>query len=523
MNSANMRESQARPFLQQGVRFKQAGKLAEAEASFRSALRLAPDYPEALFQLASIASAVGRVDGALKLLDRAAALAPENPNYELARGVALESQGRWDDAMSSYRRISERYPDAPEPYANIGNVFVGCGRFDEAIDAYRQAIAVKPDYVDAWSHLGSVLKMKGDMEGARQAYEHVLGIQPDRIEVYRLMTQLQRYRSRDESDAETIERYLIDPKLSPVNAMHLHFALGKIQDDLGEYDEAFTHFSEANRLRRAGYHYDINDDIATLNKARRLFTKAFFEQRSGYGLSEEKPIFIIGMPRSGSTLVEQILSTHPEVIAAGEVPDLWGTIRAVGRFPDLAERVDMELSVGLANEYVERMKVYNRRGLPRSTDKELFNFIYVGVIRLLFPNAKVICCRRDPMDTCFSIWMRYFPTVGYFANDQYEVGYFYRIFDAYMAHWHETLPSFVLDFDHRALIEDQEGQTRRLLTYCELDWTDTCLRFHESGRVAKTASTTQVRQPLNDKGFGHWRHYEQHLGEMSRGLDESLP
>ncbi|MBI1194405.1 MAG: tetratricopeptide repeat protein [Gammaproteobacteria bacterium] len=523
MNSLNTREAQVRTLLQQGEGFKQAGKLAEAEAAFRNALRLAPDHPEAIFRLASIASAVGRVDDALKLLDRATALAPANPNYEFARGVALESRGRWEEAMASYRRVSERLPDAPEPYDNIGNVLMGCGRVDDAIASYRKAIEARPDYADAWSHLGLVLKMKGDMEGAAEAYAHVLKLQPDRVEVYRLMTQLRRYRTREESDAGIMERHLGDPKLSPVKAMHLHFALGKVHDDLGEYEAAFAHFREANRLRRADYHYDIKDDIETLNKARAVFTKDFFAQRSGYGLSRERPIFIVGMPRSGSTLVEQILSSHPDVIAAGEVPDLWRTICSVGRFPELAERIDAGAAVGLATEYVDRMKIYNRDGLPRTTDKELFNFIYVGVIRLLFPNAKVICCRREPMDTCFSIWMQYFPAIGYFANDQYEVGRFYRIFDAYMKHWHEVLPGFVLDFEHRALIDDQETQTRRLLEFCELDWSDACLRFHESGRVAKTASTTQVRQPLNDKGFGHWRHYEHQLGEMCRALDEPLP
>jgi len=523
MNSESMRDRQILALLQQGVRYKQDGKLAEAEVAFRNALRVAPDHPEALNQLASVASAVGRVDDALRLLDRAIFSAPGNPNYHLARGVGLEAQGRWEAAMASYQRVSELCPDAPEPYDNIGNVLMGCGRVDEAIEAYRKAIAIKPDFADAYSHLGLVLKMTGDMAGAEQAYTRVLALQPDRLEVYRLITQLRRYRQRGDSNADVIEQHLQIPGLPPGKAMHLHFALGKIHDDLGEYDAAFGHFQEANRIRREGYHYDINDDIATLNKARSLFTREFFEQRRGFGQTKARPIFIVGMPRSGSTLVEQILSSHPGVVAAGEVPDFWRTILSVGRFPELAERVDENLSVKLAEEYTNRMKVYDPSGVSRTTDKELFNFIYIGIIHLLFPNAKVICCRRDPMDTCFSIWTRYFPAIGYFANDQYEVGRFYRVFDAYMKHWHDVLPGFVLDFEHRALIEDQEAQTRRLLEFCELEWSDSCMRFHESERVAKTASTTQVRQPLNDKGFGHWRHYEHYLGDMRRALDEALP
>jgi len=523
MNSESMRDTQIRTLLQQGARLKQDGKLGDAERCFRSALRVAPDHPEALNGLASIASAVGHVDDALRLLDRAIARAPGNPGYHLARGVALEAQGHWEAAMESYRRVSQLYPDAPEPYDNMGNVLMGCGRVGEAIEAFKKAIAVNPDYVDAYSHLGLVLKMTGDMNDAEQAYRRVLAIQPGRLEVYRLISQLQRYRQRADSDADVMERYLRDPKLSPAKAMQLHFALGKIHDDLVEYEDAFDHFQVANRIRRDSYHYDINDDIAALNKARSLFTRDFFAQRDHFGQSQARPIFIVGMPRSGSTLVEQILSSHPTVTAAGEVPDLWRTILSVGRFPELAEQVDANLSIKLADQYSRRMKVYDRDGLGRTTDKELFNFIYIGVIRLLFPNAKVICCRREPMDTCFSIWMRYFPAIGYFANDQYEVGRFYRVFESYMRHWHEVLPGYVLDFEHRLLIEDQETQTRRLLDFCELEWSDSCLRFHESDRVAKTASTTQVRQPLNDKGFGHWRHYEHHLGDMRRALEEPLP
>lgn len=523
MNSTNTRESQVRTLLQQGEHYRRTGNLREAEAAFRNALKLAPDHPEALYRLASIASAVGRVDDALTLLDRATALAPTNPNYELARGVALESQGRWDAAIASYRRVSERFPEAPEPHDNIGNVLMGCGRVEEAVASYRRAVAAKPDYPDAWSHLGVALKMKGDLNGAEKAFRRVLAFQPDRAEVYRLLTQLRRYRTFEESDAGSMERLLGDPALSPVNAMHLHFALGKVHDDLGEYDTAFDHLDTANRLRRSGYHYDISDDIDTLNKVRAVFTETFFAQRLGYGLAEARPIFVVGMPRSGSTLVEQILASHPDVAAAGEVPELGRTIRSLGRFPELAERIDGDVSVRLAAEYVGRIGVHNPNGLSRTTDKELFNFVYIGVIRLLFPNAKVICCRRDPLDTCFSIWMRYFPAIGYFANDQYEVGRFYRVFDAYMKHWGEVLPGFVLDFEHRALIEDQEAQTRRLLAFCELDWAEDCLRFHESGRVVKTDSATQVRQPLNDRGLGHWRHYGHHLGEMRRALDEPLP
>ena len=523
MKPDNTHESQVRALLQQGERFKQGGKLAEAEACIRNALKLAPNHPEALYQLATIASAVGRNADALPLLDRAATLVPENPYYELARGCALEALARWDEAIASYRQVSGRYPDAQGPYDSIGNALMGCGRVEEAIEAYRAAIARKQDFVEAWLHLGVALSMFGDIAGTEQAYTRVLELQPDHLEVYRLKALLRKCQTREDSDAKVMERCLGDPKLPPAKAMHLHYGLGKVYDDLGEYETAYPHLNDANRLRRVTYQYDINQEIKGLNSVRSLFTKTFIEQRSGYGLTTEQPIFIVGMPRSGSTLVEQILSIHPDVTAAGEVPDFWRTISAVGRFPELAERINADSSFRLATEYLERMQAYNRDGRPRITNKSLSNFIHIGVIRLLFPNAKVICCRRDPMATCFSIWMRYFPEVSYFANEQYEVGRFYRIFDAYMSHWHKVLPGFVLDFEHRALIENQETQTRRLLEFCELDWNDACLRFHESERVAKTASTSQIRQPINDRGIGQWRHYEQHLGEIRRGLDEPIP
>lgn len=400
---------------------------------------------------------------------------------------------------------------------------MNCGRVEEAIESYRTAIDRKSDFAEAWLHLGRALSVNGDISGSEQAYDRVLTLQPDNLEIYRLKGLLQRHRSRDESDAELMERRLDDPNLPPVMAMHLHYALGKIYDDLGEYETAYPHFLEANNLRGVGGSYNAKHDIKTLNKVRSLFTKTFFEQRSDYGLTTERPIFIVGMPRSGSTLVEQILSAHPEVAAAGEVPDLWNTISTVGQFPELAEKVDLESSVNLAAIYLEKMKVYNRDNVSRVTDKNLLSFLYIGMIRLLFPNAKVICCRRDPMDTCFSIWRRYFPAIRSLTTSQYEVGRIYRYFEAVMKHWEEVLPGFVLDFDHRALIEDQKGQTRRLLEFCELNWSDTCLHFHKSGRATMTASTIQVRQPLNASGCGHWNHYAQHLEEMQRALHEPLP
>ncbi len=233
-------------------------------------------------------------------------------------------------------------------------------------------------------------------------------------------------------------------------------------------------------------------------------------------LEEARGRFIVGMPRSGSTLVEQILASHPDVAGTGELVELRRAIEGQGPFP--AGHHEAETVRAIADEYLRRMRFYNYEGRPRHSDKTLFNFFYIGMIRLLFPNASVVCCWRDPLDTCLSCYRHYFPEIRRFVYDLEELGRFYGLFAELMHHWRETLPGFVYELHHEDLVGDPAGEIRRLLDFCGLEWDAACLRFHENRRAAKTASATQVREPINRSGMGQWRRYAAHLGPLRNGL-----
>ena len=514
-----------RAALVEGERLQRSGRLAEAEAIYRRVLAESPGHPDALGLLASIAQAVGRHADAVRLLEQACVARPLDPNLLIRLGFSLEAQERWEEALEAYERAAEAGSRFPEVYNNLGNVLHVQGRIDAAIEAYRRALALRPDYADAQVHLGHVLKMAGDLAGAERAYRRVLSLAPERLETYRLLVYVRRYGRADDPDIAAMRAHLSRPGLSPVDAMHLHFALGKALHDLGCSEEAFGHWRRANGLIRASYAYDISEEVGLVERIRSVFGPGFANSRAPAGRADVRPIFIVGLPRSGSTLVEQILASHPDVAGAGEVIELRRAIEGAGRFP--AEGgYDAGAIRGMADEYLQRMRFYNYEGRPRQSDKALFNFLYIGMIRLLFPNAAVIACWRNPLDTCLSCYRHYFPEIRRFVYDLEELGRFYGLFAELMAHWRETLPGFVHELRHEDLVEDPAGEIRRLLDFCGLDWNEGCLRFHESRRAAKTTSATQIRQPINRSGMGQWRRYAAHLGPLVKGLAErveSLP
>ncbi len=506
--------------LAEGYRLQQAGRLAEAESIYRRVLRRAPGHPDALYLLASIALAVGRHADASGLLERALIARPDDVSILFSLGYALEAQQRWAEALDVYRRASEVDPGQAEIFNNLGNVLYVRGDVGAAIEAYRRAVEIRPDYHDARLHLGHALKAAGDVAAAESAYREVLEAEPDRCETYRSLGQVKRYRQDDDPDLVTMRSLLARPDLPAVDAMHLHFALGKACHETGFAERAFGHWREANRIMRDGYDYDVAEEAELVARVESFFTAECLSSRDDVGRPDARPIFIVGMPRSGSTLVEQILGSHPEVSAAGELVELRRAIHAHGQFPVSEAGYPEEAVVRAADDYLERMRFYNLEGRPRQTDKTLFNFFYIGMIRWMFPNAAVVCCWRDPFDTCLSCYRHYFPEIRRFVYDLGELGRFYGLFAELMAHWREVLPGYVHEIHYEDLVDSPESEIRRLLVHCGLDWDDACLRFHENRRAAKTASATQVRRPIDRAGIGRWRRYAPWLGELRQGLAE---
>jgi len=272
-------------------------------------------------------------------------------------------------------------------------------------------------------------------------------------------------------------------------------------------------------LRRQSYHYDVTQDVTFLQCLEEYFTLDFFRQRSDFGVHDDTPIFIIGMPRSGSTLVEQVLSSHPDVYGAGEIRD-FGYVVLENNETLLLDKIGALANndiCRLAQEYLRRMDEYSA-GAPRVTNKMLVNFLWIGMIRLMFPDARIIHCVRDPVDTCLSIFKKNFSSIEKYAHDLVELGRYYRAYTKLMAHWHQVLPGYIYDIHYEDLVTNQLEQSQRLLEFCGLPWNDACLSFYDSVRPVKTASAVQVRQPLYQSSVQKWRKYERHLGPLQRTL-----
>ncbi len=358
--------------------------------------------------------------------------------------------------------------------------------------------------------------------GALSAYKAALKLNPGQLEIYRLIASVYKFQSNDDPLINEMRRVVSDTTIEPALLSQLHFALGKACADLGNVNEAFNNWEQGNILRRSLFDYRLEEDITQARGIISTFSEAFFKQREGFGLVGASPIFIVGMPRSGSTLVEQILSSHPAVSGAGETNEMNRIMKELGGQTSEIIAIKNQASQELAHRYLKRMSKYCHQDRPRFTDKQLFNFFLIGLIRLFFPDARVINCRRNPMATCFSIYSLYLTNLRSFAYDQYEIGCYYQIYEALMAHWHRTLPGYILDFKYEDLIENQEEETRKLLAFCNLEWQPSCLEFHNNASFAKTASFAQVRQPLNKSGTDRWRQYETHLAGIRRGLKRNI-
>ena len=511
--------------MQQGVVHHQGGRPQEAAACFRKVLSQKPDHADALLLLGILAYQAGDAAQARDMIGRAIALRPDNATYHYNLALALGALGQRTEAVAAYYRALQLKPAYPEAHNNLGIILHEDGRLLEAADHYRAAVSLKPDFAAAHLHLGHVLNHLGRLDEALAAYREALKLQPHNTEAYRFLVWHRRYTERD-ADVEAMENLWSSPQLDSAQRMHLAFALGKVCEDLGEFDRAFKYFSEGNRLKRASFRYDLARDAQDSAQLAEAMSADFFAARSDWGSTDTTPIVIVGMPRSGTTLVEQILASHPEVAGGGELSDLKQIIVADLRTRQLHSLIngittlDAGSAARLGNDYVARLRRHAEANVAHVTDKMPGNFLFVGLLRIVLPRARVIHCRRDPLDTCWSIYKHLFTGHQPFAYDLEELGRFYRLYQRLMAHWASVLPGYVLEFDYESLVRDQEGATRQLLDFCGLPWDDGCLDFHRTARGVRTASLAQVRKPVYKSSIGAWRRYADHLGPLVAALTD---
>ena len=512
----------------QGLVHHKAGRLEAAEAIYRRVLEAQPDNPDALHYTGVIAYARGEHDRAAELIEQAIALNPSNPEYFCNIGEVYRAGGRIDDSVTACRTALELLPDYPEAHSNLAIALRLGEELAPAETHCRRALELKPDFPEALNNLGNILRELSRIDDARAVYKRCLAIKPDYAEGYRNLAGVKTFTPGD-PDIAAMERILADPETSESNGTGLGFALGKAYDDIGSYDTAFAHLERANGLARKTVDFDKAHIEQVIARHAATFDQAMMASAEGHGCESDVPVFIVGMPRSGTTLVEQILASHPDVFGAGEMKDYsriaLGIPERIGStlgYPECMREVDVGLWRVMGEEYLAGVRA-RAPGAARITDKMPSNFQFVGLIHMMLPNARIVHCMRDPLDTCLSCYRTQFVHGQEFTYDLDELGFYYRHYAQLMEHWRRVLPGKMLDLAYEDVVADVESSARRLIAFCGLDWDDACLDFHATERPIRTASAAQVRRPIYTSSMERWRRYERHLGPLIEALGSGAP
>lgn len=524
---AFLRANPARQQIAQAAEHHRAGRLEEAEAIYREILRRDPRNLEALRLLALIAMSTEHYGQAEQLLKRAVEIAPDF----LAAWIDLSRTQleRLDlpAAFASIERAAELSPQSANVQIHVANVLARSGRHDQAIETYRRAIELKPGLPAGYLGLGNTLKTVGRQAEAIEAYRQATVLRPESSEAWWSLSNLKTFRFED-GEIATMERQLELPALSDEARVQFCFALAKASEDRSDYSRAFELYARGNRTRRALEDYDPVQTEVINERIIKVFDAGFVARHAGCGHPDPAPIFVVGLPRSGSTLIEQILASHSEVDATHELPEVGRLIQQINRdrndrisYPEAVLDFSDDSWAALGRSYIEQTRQY-RHDAPRFIDKNPNNFASIGLLGLALPNARFINARRHPIDTCLSCYKQLFAKGQPFTYDLIELGEYYLQYAAMMAHWHAVLPGRVLDVQYESVVADQVGETRRLLEFCGLPWEEACLTYYETERAIRTASSEQVRRPIYDSSVGIWRNYERELAELIEVLEPIL-
>ncbi len=514
--------------LVRGLGLQRMGNVREAEKIYRDVLLRDPTNVDALRLLASVAMRANQWGDAEALLERALEISPDFHQGWNDLGLARQEQDKTEAAIEAFQRVIRLEPHRPTGYVSVGTVYAMIGKHDESLDMFKKALQQDPSNFGALSGIGHVLKTIGQQDEAIASYRECIKQNPDHGETWWSMANLKTFRF-DDGDIDNMLGRVARESLIEEQRTNFHFALGKAFEDKEDFDSAFEQYSLGNGNRRQRESYDPVQTADLHDRFIETFTKEFLVERIGSGCQSNAPILIVGLPRSGSTLIEQILASHPDVEGTHELPDLGRVARSVGTqrddrksYPQVMPLLDAEELSALGEEYLHRTERHRVGGKPRFTDKLPNNFVHVGFLSLTLPNAKIINAKRHPLDSCLGSFKQLFARGQPFTYDQFELAEFYLEYQRVMDHWHEVLPGKVLDVQYENVVDDLETEVRRILEYCELPWDDACLRFYENERAVKTASSEQVRKPIYSTSKHLWRRYERHLGPMIEILEPLL-
>ncbi len=495
-----------------GVILLKTGRVQESVGPLQRACRLSANDAEAYSNLGAALKDLGRFSEAQDNFRKAIRINPEHAEAHNNLGVTLKDLERLSEAEACYRIAIRIKPDYAEAYTNLGNALRGMGQNTEAEVSHLEAIRINPNLADAHHNIGILLCDLGRKQEGEFHFRRAIEINPKNAEFYRSLGEISVYDKVD--DPQFIElRKLMD--LQDIDKTQVYFALGKACEDVSKYEEAYDLYIKGNTLRKEQLCYSINQDRALFQKIRSTFSNISRPEPVSFDIKTQ-PILIVGMPRSGTSLVEQILASHTMVYGAGELSTLGRS--AARHYLNVNEGDHTDVVQTIAKEYFEAMEELSG-GKPYITDKMPQNFLWVGHVLLANPDVRIVHTIRDPMATCWSIFRKYFPSKGLgFAYDLHDLVEYYKLYQDLMAFWHEKFPGRIHDLEYEKLTEDQEEETRKLLDYCGLPWEEACLNFHETERAVKTASAGQVRNKMYKGSSEAWKKFERHLGPLKAGL-----
>jgi tetratricopeptide (TPR) repeat protein len=548
----------------QALELHRAGRVAEAERAYRAALQLRPRHPGALLYLGVAHYDRREFDEAIRLISRAIEVSPREPSAYNHMGLALLARRELDEAIGQFETALRLKPGHHDALCNLGNALKRSKRFEAAEARFREALVTSPRSVVALHNLGLLLFERQRFEEAEQLFLQVLGLAPDFHKSHYFLGQAAENLGRFPEAAaryEAVLRQVPDhaPAMSALLALRDHepdesviaaaetmvgredvpdpesytlcFGLAKRFEKRGDYDTAFRYLELANRRRRRKRGYDPKRVEDVVERYVAVFTRDFIQRHSVHGSDSDRPVFVVGMPRTGTTLTEQILAAHPQVFGAGELPDLPAVTNLLAatiaqeaggaepgypaclsyvRPPHLRPAIDLYLGALTRRD----------SSAARVVDKNPFNFINVGLMAVLFPRARIIHCRRDPMDVAVSCYTELFELKQDFTTDFESFAHYYGQYERLMRHWREVVPAPFLDVAYETLVTDTEPAVRSMLDHCGLPWDDACLAFQQTQRPVLTPSKWQVRQPIYASSVSRWRRYERHLGPLRRALEE---
>lgn len=499
--------------------------LAAAERILRTSLSRSPDDVVAAMMLAEIASTLGIHPEAERLLRQAVSVAPDYPDAKVSLALTFFSQGRLEDALATLDRVIADHPEQIVAAATKADILAQTGSYDAAAETYGKLLATVDDNPEVWLWYGHLLKTMGRQNESVAAYRRATALDPELAEAWWSLAELKANKVEAE-DLAVMQRSL-DRSIAPAKRLYLHFALGKALEDREEWEASFLHYAEGNRLRLDLIPHDRDAVSEEVDRSMTLFTRAFFAEHAGMGCQRRDPIFVIGMPRAGSTLVEQILASHSQIEGTAELPDIPHIVQSLvardwqnkaAAYPAVVEKLTAEEVRALGERYVENSAIKRKTVRPFFIDKLPNNWRYLGLIHLILPNAKIIDARRDAMACCFSNFRQHFSRGQTFAYSMQDLGSYYRDYVRAMDHFDETLPGLIHRVQHESLVADPEREIRALLEYLGLPFEEACLRPHENARPVRTASSEQVRRPINRDAFDLWRNYEPWLDELKAAL-----